>query len=93
MLVIVDNNIDKLNHDVNAEIKTIEKWMHNNNKLTINYSKSEYVIITNLTHAHKFKLKVYGIYLNEVNYFKYFMGSTLIINYLGKNMLLIYVQK
>ena len=41
VLIMKDNNAVKLQENVNSAIKYIEKWMEAN-KLTINYTKSEY---------------------------------------------------
>ena len=46
VLIMKHNNAVKLQENVNSAIKHIEKWMEAN-KLTINYTKSEHIIITN----------------------------------------------
>ena len=41
------------------------------NKLTINYSKSEYMIVTSKKLKHKFEIKINNICLTEADSVKY----------------------
>ena len=45
ILTCIDKNPNVLQHKTNAELKKIEDWMKTN-KLTINYKKTNYMIIT-----------------------------------------------
>ena len=71
VLIMKHNNAVKLQENVNSAIKHIEKWMEANNKLTINYTKSEYMIITNKKLKHKFEIKINNICLTEFHSVKY----------------------
>ena len=64
------NDAVKLQENVNSAIKHIEKWMEAN-KLTINYTKSEYMIIINKKLKHKFEIKINNICLTEADSVKY----------------------
>ena len=69
-LIMKHNNAVKMQENVNSAIKHIEKWMEAN-KLTINYTKSEYMIITNKKLKHKFEIKINNICLTEADSVKY----------------------
>ena len=64
------NNAVKLQENVNSAVKHIEKWMEAN-KLTINYTKSEYMITTNKKLKHKLEIKINNICLTEDDSVKY----------------------
>ena len=51
------NNSVKLQENVNSAVKVIEKWMEAN-KLTINYTKSEYMIVAKKNLKHTFEIKI-----------------------------------
>ena len=70
VLIMKHNNAVKLQENVNSAIKHIEKWMEAN-KLTINYTKSEYMIITYKKLKHKFEIKINNICLTEADSVKY----------------------
>ena len=70
VLIMKHNNSVKLQENVNLAIKHNEKWMEAN-KLTINYTKSEYMIITNKKLKHKFEIKINSICLTKADSVKY----------------------
>ena len=70
VLIMKHNNSVKLQENVNSAIKHIEKWMEAN-KLTINYTKSEYMIITNKRLKRKFEIKINNICLTEADSVNY----------------------
>ena len=64
VLIMKHNNSVKLQESVNSAIKHVEKWMEAN-KLTINYTKSEYMIVTNKKLKHKFEIQINNICLRQ----------------------------
>ena len=54
------NNSVKLQENVNYATKYIEKWMEAN-KLTINYTKSDNMIVTNKKLKHKIESQLNNI--------------------------------
>ena len=58
------NNSVKLQESVNSAIKHIEKWIEAN-KLAINYTKSEYMFVTNKKLKHKFEIQISNICLRQ----------------------------
>ena len=70
-LIMKHNNSVKLLENVNSVIKHIEKWMEAN-KLTINYTESEFMIVTHKKLKHTFEIKINTICLTEADSVKYF---------------------
>ena len=70
VLIMKFNNSVKPQENVNSAIKHIKKSMETK-KLTINYAKSEYMIVTNKKLKHKFEIKINNICLTEANSVKY----------------------
>ena len=66
VLIMKHNNAAKLQENENSAIKRIEKWMEAN-KLTINYTKSEYMNITNKKSKQKFEIKINNTCLTELS--------------------------
>ena len=57
VLVMSHKSIEKLQNQVNYKMNQVGKWM-NANKLTINYSKSNFTLFTNEKKESKFKLEI-----------------------------------
>ena len=70
VLIMKHKNLVKLQENVKSAIKRIEKWIEAN-KLTINYTKSKYMIVTNKQIKHKFQCEINNIYLTEADSVKY----------------------
>ena len=69
-LMLNDKNAAALENKVNTELVKINNWM-NINKLTINYSKSNYIIFTNKNNSFKFNIGINGIALDQITKTKY----------------------
>ena len=73
-LLISANTLTKLNQEVNKESKSFLNWL-NANKLTLNYKKTKYMIITNkvysLKYRKKFRLNINKNNIKQVEEFKY----------------------
>ena len=63
-------SIEKQQNQVNYKIHHVGKWM-NANKLTINYSKSNFMLFTNKKKKSKFKLKINNNQIFESDSVKY----------------------
>ena len=59
------NNSFKLQENVNSAIIHIEKWMEAKKLFVINYTKFEYMIITNKKLKHKFEIKIINYMLDR----------------------------
>ena len=63
-------SIEKLQNQVNYEMNQVGKWM-NANQLTINYSKSNFMLFTNKKKKSKFKLEINNNHITESDSVKY----------------------
>ena len=73
LLVMSHKSIEILQNQVNYEMNQLGKWM-NANKLTINYSKSNFMLFTNKQKKSKFKLEINNNHLTESDSIKH-LGS------------------
>ena len=69
-LVMSHKSIEKLQNQVNYEINQVGKWM-NANKLTISYSKSNFMLFINKKKKSKFKLEINNNHITESDSVKY----------------------
>ena len=70
VLVMSHKCIEKLQNQVNYEMNQVGKWM-NANKLTINYSKSNFMLFTSKKKKSKFKLEINNNHITEPDSVKY----------------------
>ena len=74
-LLLADENVKRLKRTVNRELKLLDDWLISN-KLTLNMSKTNYMLIANTNvltakDRKKFKLTIRKYTLHEVDYIKY----------------------
>ena len=74
-LLVADSNVKKLKKKVHKEINSLHKWLIRN-KLTLNLSKTKYMLFANknkLTDKSrkKFQITIAKYTIHEVDYFKY----------------------
>ena len=70
LLIMLHKSIKKMQKQVNYKINQVGKWM-NANKLTINYSKSNFMLFTNKKKNSKFKLEINNNQITESDIVKY----------------------
>ena len=54
VLSLSANSMHELTTKVNQELESVDKWLKYN-KLSLNYSKTQYMLFTKRTHRHKFQ--------------------------------------
>ena len=74
-LLLEDDNVKRLKRTLNRELKLLDEWLISN-KLTLNMSKTHYMLISNTNvltakDRKKFKLTIRKYTLHEVEYIKY----------------------
>ena len=73
VLILSDSNINSLINRVNNELNIIDLWLRKN-KLSLNYSKTSFIIFNkqpNKTCDYEFKLKINNNLIKRVNSIKY----------------------
>ena len=69
-LTFSHNNLTFLQNKLNKELNLISDWLKVN-KLSVNYSKSNYLIFSNTKHKHKFDIKMNENTLKQVHDINY----------------------
>ena len=74
-LLLTDSDLKSLNYKVNTELSKVELWL-NANKLTLNYSKTKYLLIkpkpkSNLPNSCNFNISLNGISIEKCSKAKY----------------------
>ena len=73
-LVIAANNLKKLNQKISRESNRFYSWLVDN-KLTLNYKKTKFMIVTNKNYSQrfrkKFRLNINKNNIKQVTEFKY----------------------
>ena len=72
-MILSDSNINSLINRVNNELNIIDLWLRKN-KLSLNYSKTSFIIFNkqpNKTCDYEFKLKINNNLIKRVNSIKY----------------------
>ena len=72
-MILSDSNINSLIYQVNNELNIIDLWLKKN-KLSLNYSKTSFIIFNkqpNKTCDYEFKLKINNNLIKRVNSIKY----------------------
>ena len=74
-LMLADKNVKRLKRAVNCELAQLDEWLISN-KLTLNLSKTKYMLISNINvltvkDRKKFKLTIRKHTIHEVDQFKY----------------------
>ena len=69
-LLLDSNNSNSLEKNVNTELIKVSQWMKDN-KLTINYSKTNYIIFTKKSTSHNYNISIENNVLERVKNTKY----------------------
>ena len=74
-MLLADENVKRLKRTINRELKLLDDWLISN-KLTMNMSKTKYMLISNtnvltIKDRKKFKLTIRKYTLHEVDHIKY----------------------
>ena len=69
-LTFSESNLTVLQNAMNKELNLVNDWLKVN-KLSVNYTKSNYLLFTNTKHKHKFNININGNTLEQIKEINY----------------------
>lgn len=69
-LIMSDFDAKQLENDVNNELKNVDNWMRRN-KLSINFAKTEYMLISNKKNIDSFKINIDSYEIERKDHIRY----------------------